>query len=105
MLPKGHRYVPRNVVTDKLRSYGTAKEDVMPLVAHHTGRMRNNRAENSHQPVRERERRMQRFKSIRHAQRFLSVHGQVSNHFRPGLSPNARVQLSDLDAWAVRSVV
>jgi putative transposase len=83
-LLKAHRYVPRNIVTDKLRSYGTAKEDVMPSVAHHAGRMLNNRAENSHRPVRERERRMQRFKSVRHAQRLLSVHGQVSNHFRPG---------------------
>ena len=83
-LLKGLRYVPRNIVTDKLRSYGAAKEELIPSVVHHRGRMLNNRAENSHQPTRERERRMRRFKSMRHAQRFLSVHAQVSNHFRPG---------------------
>ena len=55
----------------------------MPGVEHRRGGRSNNRAENSHQPTRERERRMRRFKSMRHAQRFLSVHGAVSNHFRP----------------------
>ena len=83
-LLKGLRYVPRAIVTDKLPSYPSAKKDVMPSVAHHRGRRLNNRAENSHQPTRERERAMRRFKSMRHAQRFLSVHAQVSNHFRPG---------------------
>jgi putative transposase len=83
-LLKGLRYVPRAIVTDKLPSYGAAKQEVMPAVAHYRGRRLNNRAENSHQPTRERERAMRRFKSMRHAQRFLSVHAQVSNHFRPG---------------------
>jgi putative transposase len=73
-LLKGHQYVPRAIVTDKLPSYGAAKQDVMPTVAHHCGRRLNNRAENSHQPTRERERAMRGFKSMRHAQRFLSVH-------------------------------
>ena len=83
-LLKGLQYVPRGIVTDKLRSYGAAKEELIPSVVHHRARMLNNRAENSHQPTRERERRMRRFKSMRHAQRFLSVYAQVSNHFRPG---------------------
>ena len=83
-LLKGHRYLPRAIVTDKLASYAAAKKDLIPGVAHHRGRLLNNRAENSHQPTRARERAMRRFKSMRQAQRFLSVHAQVSNHFRPG---------------------
>jgi putative transposase len=83
-LLKALRYVPRAIVTDKLPSYGAAKQNVMATVAHHRKRRLNNRAENSHQPTRERERGMRRFKSMRHAQRFLSVHAQVSNDFRPG---------------------
>jgi putative transposase len=83
-LLKGLRYVPRAIVTDNLASYGIARKDVMPNVVHRRGRRLNNRAENSHQPTRERERTMRCFKSMRHAQRFLSVHAQVSNHFRPG---------------------
>ena len=83
-LLKGHRYVPRAIVTDKLASYASAKKDVMPSVTHHRGRGLNNRAENSHQATRARERAMRRFKSMRQAQRFLSVHAKVSNHFRPG---------------------
>lgn len=83
-LLKGLRYSPRVIVTDKLSSYATAHQEVMPEVKHRSGRRLNNRAENSHQPTRERERRMRRFKSMRHAQRFLSTHAQVSNHFRPG---------------------
>lgn len=83
-LLKSLQYIPRTIVTDKLASYGAAHAEVMALVAHRRGRCLNNRAENSHQPTRERERRMRRFKSIRHAQRFLSVHGSVANHFRVG---------------------
>jgi putative transposase len=82
-LLKGLRYSPRVIVTDKLSSYITAHQEMMAEVEHRRGGRLNNRAENSHQPTRERERRMRRFKSMRHAQRFLSVHGQVSNHFRP----------------------
>src|SRR5882724_10864964 len=51
-LLKGHRYVPRAIVTDKLASYAAAKKDLMPSVAHHRGWQMNNRAENSHQPTR-----------------------------------------------------
>ena len=74
---------PRVIITDKLRSYGAAKRVVMPGVAHRQHRYLNNRAENSHQPTRERERRMRRFKSARHAQKFVEVHGIVVSHFRP----------------------
>jgi putative transposase len=76
-------YGPRVIVTDKLRSYAAAKRVIMPNVAHRQHRYLNNRAENSHQPTRERERRMRRFKSSRHAQRFVEVHGIIASHFRP----------------------
>jgi putative transposase len=82
-LLKGLRYVPRVIVTDKLKSYGAAKQEILPGVEHRQHRYLNNRAENSHQPTRQRERRMQRFKSPGHAQRFLSAYGPISQHFRP----------------------
>ena len=71
---------PRVMVTDKLASYG-AKKDLMPGVEHRRHRGLNNRAENSRQPTRRRERQMKRFKSPRQAQRFLSAHGQIDNLF------------------------
>ena len=75
---------PRRLVTDKLRSYSAAHRTVMPSVVHSTRQYANNRAEGSHQPTRQRERQMRRFKSAAHAQRFLSVHGLVLNLFRVG---------------------
>jgi putative transposase len=81
-LLKGLRYAPRVLVTDKLRSYGAAKRELMPSVEHRQSRYLNNRAEVSHQPTRRRERQMQRFKSARHAQRFLSAHSRIHNHFQ-----------------------
>ncbi len=74
---------PRVIVTDKLRSYAAAKRVVMPGVAHRQHRYLNNRAENSHRPTRRRERQMQRFKSPKQAQRFLSAHAMIYGHFRP----------------------
>jgi putative transposase len=74
---------PRVIITDKLRSYGAAKRVILPRVTHRQSRYLNNRAENSHQPTRQRERRMKRFKSPEHAQRFLEIHDIVSAHFRP----------------------
>ena len=74
---------PRVLVTDKLRSYTVAHREVMPSVQHRQSRYLLNRAENSHQPTRQRERVMKRFKSIRHAQRFLSAFSVISQHFRP----------------------
>jgi putative transposase len=76
-------YVPRVIITDKLKSYGAAKRDILPGVEHRQHRYLNNRAENSHQPTRQRERRMQGFKSPGHAQRFLSAYGPIAQHFRP----------------------
>jgi putative transposase len=74
---------PKRIVTDGLRSYGAAKREVLPDVRHRTSRYLNNRAENSHRPTRRRERQMQRFKSPRQAQRFLSAHSMIYGHFRP----------------------
>jgi putative transposase len=82
-LLKGLRYVPRVIITDKLKSYGAAKREILPGVEHRQHRYLNNRAENSHQPTRQRERRMQGFKSPGHAQRFLSAYGPIAQHFRP----------------------
>lgn len=72
---------PRVMITDKLASYGAAKREVMPGVEHRRHKGLNNRAENSHQPTRRRERQMKRFKSAGHAQRFLSAHDQINNLF------------------------
>jgi putative transposase len=82
-LLKGLTYVPRVLITDKLKSYGAAKRELLPGVEHRQHRYLNNRAENSHQPTRQRERRMQRFKSPGQAQRFLSAYGPIAQHFRP----------------------
>jgi hypothetical protein len=71
---QGLQYVPRVIVTDKLRSYGVAQRRLLPDVEHRQSRYLNNRAENSHRPTRRRERQMQRFKSLDQAQRFLSAH-------------------------------
>ncbi len=79
----GLRYVPRVLITDKLRSYGAAHRVVMPSVEHRCSKYLNNRAENSHQPSRQRERTMKGFTSPGHAQRFLSAFSGISPHFRP----------------------
>jgi putative transposase len=70
------------MITDKLASYSAAKREIIPGVEHRQHRGLNNRAENSHQPTRRRERIMKRFKSAGQAQRFLSVHDQMANLFR-----------------------
>jgi putative transposase len=82
-LLKGCQYVPRVLITDKLNSYGAAQRESLPSVEHRQHRYLNNRAENSHQPTRQRERRMQGFKSPGQAQRFLSAYGPIAQHFRP----------------------
>ena len=74
----------RPLITDKLRSYSAACRTVMPSVLHCTDQYANNRAEVSHQPTRQRERQMRRFKSAAQLQRFASVHGIVQNLFRVG---------------------
>jgi putative transposase len=83
-LLKGQQTTPLKIITDKLRSYSTAKREVMPNVEHSTQQYENNRCELSHQPGRQQERQMRRFKSQRQAQRFLSCHGIVNNLFRLG---------------------
>ena len=80
-LLKKHGYAPTVLVTDKLGSYGAAKVAIGLSARHEQGLRANNRAENSHQPVRRRERKMQRFKSSGSAQPFLSVHAAVFNTF------------------------
>jgi transposase-like protein len=82
-LMKKTRSVPRVIVTDKLRSYGAAHRTVMPSVEHRCHKGLNNRAENSHQPTRQRERPMKGFRSVGAAQRFLSAFSGISPHFRP----------------------
>jgi putative transposase len=75
--------VPRVLVTDKLKSYGVAHRELMPSVEHRAHKGLNNRAENSHQPTRQRERAMKYFRSPGAAQRFLSAFSGISPHFRP----------------------
>lgn len=75
--------VPRVLVTDKLRSYAVAIRDLCPSVDHRSHKGLNNRSEASHRHTRRREKIVGRFKSPRHAQRFLSVHDQTATIFRP----------------------
>jgi putative transposase len=96
--------VPRVIITDKLRSYGAAKREILPGVEHRQSRYLNNRCENSHRPTRQRERLMQGFKSPGHAQRFLSAYGPISQHFRPRrhllqASEYRRIMAERFEAW------
>ena len=79
-----HGGEPREIVTDKLQSYGVAQRELIPDTIHNTAQYANNRAELSHQPTRVRERGMRRFKSTAQAQRFLTVHAAVYNLFNLG---------------------
>ena len=95
----GLDYVPRVIVTDKLRSYRVAKRHLLPDVEQRQSRYLNNRAENSHRPILRPERQMQRFKSSEQAQDFLSAHAFIRGHFHP------RRHLLAADAYrALRSV-
>src|SRR5262249_25309697 len=80
-LLKKQGFAPKLLVTDKLRSYAVAFRPLRLTCRHEQGLRTNNRAENSHQVVRRRERKLQRFKSVRSAQRFLSMHAAVHNTF------------------------
>ncbi|SDE46428.1 putative transposase [Belnapia rosea] len=77
----GLKFKPSRIITDRLRSYGVAQREVLPEVKHRTIRYLNNRVENSHRPTRRRESQMQRFKSPRQAQQFLSSHAMIYGHF------------------------
>jgi enamine deaminase RidA (YjgF/YER057c/UK114 family) len=79
-----HGGEPRKIVTDKLRSYGVAHRELLPESIHVTDQYANNRAEQSREPTRRRERGMRKFKSIKQAQRFLGTHAAVPNFFNLG---------------------
>jgi hypothetical protein len=103
-LLRGLTSVPRVIITDQLKSYGAALHQLLPSVEHRQHRYLNNRAENSYQPTRRRERRMQRFKSAGHAQRFLVAYGPIAEHIRPrchllccpGVPPREAATIPDL---------
>ena len=83
-LLRNHGREPSTIITDKLRSYGVAHRELIPEAIHSTKHYENNRAEQSHEATRVRERGMRKFKSVRHAQRFLGAHAAVSNLFNLG---------------------
>ena len=91
----------REIVTDRLRSYGAALRDLGIADRHETGRWMNNRAENSHQPFRRRERAMLRFRRIRTLQKFASVHASVFNHFNQERSRSSRANFKTKRAVAL----
>ena len=100
---------PRKIVTDKLRSYGVAHREIMPEAIHVTDQYANNRAEQSHQPTRTRERGMRRFRSMKQAQRFLDVHAVVYNLFNLGrhltTAQNYRnLRIGAFDVWELAVV-
>ena len=104
-LLKGCQYVPRVIITDKLKSYGAAKRELLPGVEHRQSRSLNHRCENSHRPTRQRERRMQGVKSAGHAQRFLSAYGPIAQHCRPrrhllSASKHRREMRNRFESWS-----
>jgi putative transposase len=84
-LLRSHKGEPRKIVTDKLRSYGVAHRELIPSTIHSTEQYENNRAEQSHEATRVRERGMRKFKSMKQAQRFVTAHAAVSNLFNLGM--------------------
>ncbi len=103
-LLRSHGEEPRKIVTDKLRSYGVARRELIPDTIHSTQQYENNRAEQSHEATRVRERGMRKFKSIRQAQRFLGTHAVVSNLFNLGrhlvrAEHYRNLRMSAFDEW------
>src|SRR5208283_2823869 len=103
-LLKKYAFVPERLVTDDLRSYRAAARELGIEGRHERGRWKNNRAENSHQPTRRRERKMQRFKSAGSAQKFLSTHAAVYNTFNVQRHLNSAqnhrtLRAAAMDAW------
>jgi transposase-like protein len=94
-------FTPEAIITDRLRSYGAAIRELGLSARHEQGQRQTNRAENSHQPTRRRERRMQRFKSPGSAQRFLSTHAAVYNNFNLERHLISRKSLKSLRAAAM----
>ena len=103
-LLRSHGEEPGKIVTDKLRSYGVAHRELIPDTIHSTQQYENNRAEQSHEATRVRERGMRKFKSIRQAQRFLGTHAVVSNLFNLGrhlvrAEHYRNLRMSAFDEW------
>ncbi|MHA1538677.1 MAG: DDE-type integrase/transposase/recombinase, partial [Alphaproteobacteria bacterium] len=81
---------PKTIVTDRLRSYGAAMKTLRIVERQECGRWLNNRAENSHQPFRRRERAMERFRNVKTLQKFAAVHASIHNHFNQDRHLNRR---------------
>ena len=103
-LLKGCGTCRRVIVTDKLASYQVAHRELMASVPHRRSTYLNNRAENSHQPTRHRERARKRFKSIRHTQRLLSAFRGISPHFRAPSAPAVGGRLPPGDGRPLRGL-
>ena len=104
-LLRSHGREPRKIVTDRLRGYGVAHRQLMPDVIHSTAKYENNRAEQSHEATRVRERGMRRFKSTGQAQRFLKAHAGVANLFnlgrhQVGAKHYRNLRMSAFNAWS-----
>jgi transposase-like protein len=103
-LLKKQGFTPKFLVTGKLRSYAAAFRHLQLTCRHEQGLRKNNRAENSHQAVRRRERKLQRFKSARSVQRLLSLHGAVHNTFNFQRHPHLPIHTADLPGRSDRTV-
>ena len=103
-LLKKYAFVPERLVTEDLRSYGAAVRDLRIESRHERGRWKNNRVENSHQPTRRRERKIQRFKSAGSAQTFLSIHAAVYHSFNvqrhlASAQPHRTLRAAAMSTW------
>ncbi len=100
---KKHQVAPDVVVTDKWRATMSAAKDILPSSCHLVGKRLNNRAENSHQPTRRRERKLQRFKSAKSAQRFLSTFTAFYNHFNTQRHLISRMTMKEFRSDVLKS--